>query len=67
MQPKWKKVRVLSTGNPTGKRLLGSSSRRWKNNIRMDLKAVGINTGSWVESAYDRDYCRARVNEELNL
>ena len=33
----------------------------------MDLKEIGINTRNWVDSAQDRDYCRALVNAALNL
>ena len=33
----------------------------------MDLKEIDINTGNWVDSAEDRDYCRALVNAVLNL
>jgi hypothetical protein len=36
-------------------------------NIRMDLKEIGINTRDWVNSAKDRDYCRALLNAALNL
>ena len=32
---------------------------RWEDNIRIDLKEIGINTGNWVDSAQDRDYWRA--------
>ena len=41
----WKKVGVLSnlTGKPTGKRPLGRPRDRWEDNIRMDLKEIGIN------------------------
>ena len=28
---------------------------RWEDNIRMDLKEVGINTRNWVDSAQDRE------------
>ena len=28
----------------TGKRLLGRSRRRWKDDIRIDLKEIGMNT-----------------------
>ena len=28
---------------------------RWKDNIRMDLKEIGINTRNWVGSAQDWD------------
>jgi hypothetical protein len=44
---------------PTEKRPLGRSSRRWKDNIKMDLKEIGINTRNWVHWAQDRDYWRA--------
>ena len=30
--------------------------RRWEDNIRMDLKEIGINTRNWVDLAQDRDY-----------
>ena len=33
----------------------------------MDLEEMGINAGNWVDSAQDRDYWRALVNEALNL
>ena len=38
-----------------------------ENNIRIDLKEVGVNTINWLDSAEDRDYWRALVNTELNL
>ena len=34
----------ISIGKPTGKRPLGRSRRRWEDNIRMDLKEIGIVT-----------------------
>ena len=57
----------ILTGNPTGKRPLGKSRRRWKDDIRMDLEEKRINAGNWVDSAQDRNYWRALVNEPLNL
>ena len=53
-------------GKPTVKRPLGRPKRRWEDNIRMDLKAIGISTRNSVDSAQDRDW-RTLVNEELNL
>ena len=41
--------------------------RRWEDNIRMDLKEIGMNAGNWVGSPQDRDYWRALVNAALNL
>ena len=34
----------ILTGKPTGKRPLGRPRRRCVDNIRMDLKEIGINT-----------------------
>ena len=34
----------IVTGTPTGKRPLGMPRHRWRDNIRMDLKEIGINT-----------------------
>ena len=36
--------------------------RRWKDNIEMDLKEIGINTRIWVDSAQYRYYWRALWN-----
>ena len=49
----------ILTRTPAGKRFLGRPRRRWEDNIRMDLKEIGINTRNWVDSAQDRDYWRA--------
>ena len=46
----------ILSGTPTGKRPLGRSRSRWEDNIRMDLKEIGINTRNRVDSAQDRDY-----------
>ena len=55
------------TGKPAGKRPLGSPRRKWKDNIRMDLKEIGVNARDWVDSAQDKDYWKALVNAALNL
>ena len=34
----------ILTGTPAVKRLLGRPRCRWENNIRMDLKEIGINS-----------------------
>ena len=57
----------ILTGEPTGKRLFGRLRHRWEDNIRMDLKEIGINTRNWVDSAQVRDYWRALGNATLNL
>jgi hypothetical protein len=57
----------ILTGTPAGKIPLRRLKRRWEDNIRMDLKEIGINTRNCVESAQDRDYWRAFVNAGLNF
>ena len=56
-----------STGTPAGKIPIGRPRRRWEDNIRMDLKEIGISTRYWVNSAKDSDYWRALVNKSFNL
>ena len=52
----------ILTDKPTGKRLLGRPRRRWEDNIRMDLKEIGINTRTWTDLAQNRNYWTALVN-----
>jgi len=58
--------RVLM-GKPEGKRPFGRSSRRWEDNIKMDLQEVGCGGMDWIELAQDRYRWRALVNEVMNL
>ena len=46
--------RVL-VGKPEGKRPLGRLRRRWKDNIKMDLKEVVSDSRDWIALAEDRD------------
>ena len=57
----------ILTSKPRGKRPLGRPRRRWEDNVRMDLRKIGINMRNWVDSAQDEDYWRALVNATLNL
>ena len=41
----------ILTGKPTGKRPLGRPRHRWADNIRIDLKEIGINTINWVDGS----------------
>ena len=66
MEERRSALKIL-TGKPTGKRPLGRPRRRWEDNIRMHLEEIGINAGSWVDSAQDRYYWRALVNAALNF
>ena len=57
----------IFTDKTPGKKRLGRPRRRWEDNIRIDLKEIGINTRNWVDLAQDRDYWRTLVNVALNL
>ena len=39
---------------------------RWEDNIKMDLKEIGVNVRSQIDAAQDRDYWGALVTAELN-
>jgi hypothetical protein len=49
-------------GKPEGKRPLGRPRRRWEDNIKMDLQAVGCGDMDLIELARYRDWWRVRVN-----
>ena len=58
--------RVL-VGKHEGKSPLGRPRRRWEDNIKMDLQAVGGSCGDWMELAEDRDRWRELVGTVRNL
>jgi ribosome biogenesis protein Nip4 len=41
--------------------------RRWEDNIRMDLRAIGWEGVDWIHLAQDRDRWQAVVNTAMNL
>jgi hypothetical protein len=57
----------LLVGKPEGKRPLGRPTRKWVDNIRMDLGEVGWSDVDWIGLAQDRNRWRALVNSVLNL
>jgi hypothetical protein len=58
--------RVL-VGKPEGKRLLGRPRRRWEDNIKMDLREIGIDRTNWIQLAEDRVQWRTFLNMVMNL
>jgi len=58
--------RVLVRG-PDGKRPLGKTRRRWVDNIKMDLPAMGCGVMDWTDLAQDRKKWVALVNALMNL
>jgi hypothetical protein len=53
-------------GKPEAKRPLGRPKRRWVDNIKMDLRAIGWDGIDWIDVAQDRDWWRV-VNTVMKL
>jgi hypothetical protein len=58
--------RIL-VGRPEGKRPLGRPRRRWEDNIKLDLRQIGIDGVNWIQLAQDRVKWRAFVNTVMSL
>jgi hypothetical protein len=58
--------RVL-VGRTEAKRPLGRPRRRWEDNIKMDLREIGIDGANWIQLAQDRVKWRACVDTVMNL
>jgi hypothetical protein len=41
-------------GRPEGKRPLGRPRHRWEDNIKMDLREIGIDGVNWIQLDQDR-------------
>jgi transposase len=54
-------------GKPEGKKALGRPTRRWVDNIKMDLREIGLDGMDWIDLAQDGDHWRALVNTVMNL
>jgi hypothetical protein len=63
----WIASLVFLVGKPEGKRPLGKPRRRWKDNIRVDLREIGWGSMYWIDLAQDRDQWRALLNTVMNL
>jgi hypothetical protein len=53
-------------GRPERKRSLGKPRLRWEDNIKMDLKEIGIDGENWIRLAQDMVRWRAFVNAVMN-
>jgi hypothetical protein len=57
----------IFTEIPEGKKLLGRPRRRWKENIRIDLREIGWEVVDRIHLAQYMDDCRALVNTVMNF
>jgi hypothetical protein len=58
--------RIL-VGRPKGKRPLGRPRHKLEDNIKMDLREIGIGGTNWIRLARDRIQWQAFVNMVMNL
>jgi hypothetical protein len=54
-------------GKPKGKRPLGKPRRRWEDNIKLDLREIGIDAVKWIRLAQYRVQWPAFVNTVMNF
>jgi hypothetical protein len=60
-------VYSILVGRSEGKRPLGRPRSRWGDNIKMDLREIGIDRAKWITLAQDRVQWRAFVYTVINL
>ena len=53
-------------GKPKGKRPLGRLSRKWEDNIKIDLQEVGCGGMDWIKLVQGTNRWRALVNAVVN-
>jgi hypothetical protein len=54
-------------GRPEGKRPLDRPRHTWDDNIKLDLREIGIDGANWIQLAQDRVQWRSFVNTLMNL
>jgi hypothetical protein len=54
-------------GRPECKRPLGRPRRRWEDNIKMDLREIGIDATNWIRLAQDMVQWWAFVTTVMNV
>jgi hypothetical protein len=60
-------VYKVLVGRPESKKPLGRPMRRWKDNIKMDLRETGLDEANWIRLAQDRLRWWALVSKIMNL
>jgi hypothetical protein len=57
----------ILVGKHEAKRLRGRPGRRWEDNMRVDLREIGLEGVEWMHLVQDRDQWLALVNTVMNL
>jgi hypothetical protein len=55
------------TGKVRRKESLGRPRRRWVDNIKTDLREIGLGGMDWIDLDQGRDQCTALVNRVMNF
>jgi hypothetical protein len=63
----WRGVYRVLVGRSEGKIPLGRPRGRWEDNIKMDLREIGIDGANWIRLAHDRVQWWACLNTVMNL
>jgi hypothetical protein len=64
---KGKGVYRVPVGRLEGKRPPGKPRRRWEDNIKMDLREIGIDGANWIQLAQDMVQWQAFMDTVTNL
>jgi hypothetical protein len=70
MQHEWgekKNAYWLLVAKPEGNRPLGKPRREWVDNVRVDVRKIGLGVVDWIGLTQDRNKWRALVNAVMNL
>jgi hypothetical protein len=62
-----KDVYRFLVGRRTGERSLGRPKRRWEDNIKMNLREIGIDGAIWIQLAQVRVQWQVLVSTGMNL
>jgi hypothetical protein len=54
-------------GGPKGRDYWKKTTRRWEDNIKMDLREIGLDGANWIRLAQDRVQWRAFVSMVIKL
>jgi hypothetical protein len=58
---------MILVGRPEGKRPLEGPRRMWENNIKTDLRRIGLDGIDWIDLTQDRGQWRALVNTMMSF
>jgi hypothetical protein len=57
----------IFVGSLEGKRSVERPSRRWEDNIKMEVRKIEFGSMDWIHLAQDKDQWRALVNSVMNI